>query len=116
MTKSANKAGRLAVAKTYKIYIGGKFPRTESARYYTLEDKKGNVIANVCRGSRKDFRNAMVAARSAQAGGRKPVPICVARFCTVLQKCWKVDASNSSASYAAGCCCAGCGKGSRRRD
>ena len=59
MAKSANKAGRLAVAKTYKIYIGGKFPRTESARYYTLEDKQGNVIANVCRGSRKDFRNAM---------------------------------------------------------
>ena len=57
---------RVPVAKTYKIYIGGKFPRTESGRYYTLEDKKGGVIANVCRGSRKDFRNAMVAARSAQ--------------------------------------------------
>ena len=53
---------RVPVAKTYKIYIGGKFPRTESGRYYTLEDSKGNVIANVCRGSRKDFRNAMVAA------------------------------------------------------
>ncbi len=59
---------RLAVAKTYKIYIGGKFPRTESARYYPLEDQQGNVIANVCRSSRKDFRNAMVAARAAQAG------------------------------------------------
>ena len=59
---------RLAVAKTYKIYIGGKFPRTESARYYPLEDKKGNVIANICRSSRKDFRNAIVAARSAQSG------------------------------------------------
>lgn len=67
MAKAANSSGRLAVAKTYKIYIGGKFPRTESARYYALEDKKGNVIANICRGSRKDFRNAMVAARSAQA-------------------------------------------------
>ncbi len=62
---------RIAVAKTYKIYIGGKFPRTESGRYFTLEDRKGNVIANMCRGSRKDFRNAVVAARNAQAGWAK---------------------------------------------
>jgi len=58
---------RLAVAKTYKLYIAGKFPRTESGRYFKLEDGKGNVIANVCRGSRKDFREAVVAARKAQA-------------------------------------------------
>ena len=58
-------ASRVAVAKTYKIYIDGKFPRTESGRYFTLEDRDGNVIANVSRGSRKDFRNAVVAARSA---------------------------------------------------
>lgn len=62
---------RIAVAKTYKIYIGGKFPRTESGRYFTLEDKKGKVIANMCRGSRKDFRNAVVAARNAQTGWAK---------------------------------------------
>jgi len=61
-------ADRIAVAKTYKIYIGGKFPRSESGRYFTLEDKKGNIIANICRGSRKDFRNSVVAARSAQLG------------------------------------------------
>ncbi len=59
-------AKRLPVAKTYKIFIGGKFPRTESGRYFALEDKKGAVIANMCRGSRKDFRNAVVAARKAQ--------------------------------------------------
>ena len=72
MAKTA-KAGseRLAVAKTYKIYIGGKFPRTESARYYPLENRTGAVIANICRSSRKDFRNAMVAARSAQGGWAK---------------------------------------------
>ncbi|MEL7186259.1 MAG: aldehyde dehydrogenase family protein [Pseudomonadota bacterium] len=64
-------AKRIAVAKTYKIYIGGKFPRTESGRYFPLEDKKGNVIANICRGSRKDFRNSVVAARSAQPGWAK---------------------------------------------
>ena len=59
---------RVPVAKTYKIYIDGKFPRTESGRYFTLEDGKRKVIANVCRGSRKDFRNAAVAARKAQPG------------------------------------------------
>lgn len=69
---AANKStGRLAVAKTYKIYIDGKFPRTESGRYFPLEDQKGAVIANVCRGSRKDFRNAVVAARKAQPGWAK---------------------------------------------
>lgn len=58
---------RLTVLKTYKIYIGGQFPRTESGRYYELKNKKGHVIANVCLSSRKDFRNAVVAARSAFA-------------------------------------------------
>jgi acyl-CoA reductase-like NAD-dependent aldehyde dehydrogenase len=66
--KAERSKDRVAVAKTYKIYIDGKFPRTESGRYFTLEDRKGNVIANVCRGSRKDFRNAIVAARKAQPG------------------------------------------------
>jgi acyl-CoA reductase-like NAD-dependent aldehyde dehydrogenase len=56
---------RLEVLKTYKMYIGGQFPRTESARYYALNDKKGKVIANICLGSRKDFRNAIEAARKA---------------------------------------------------
>ncbi len=40
---------RLAVQKTYKLYIDGKFPRTESGRYYKLNDKNGKVIANICR-------------------------------------------------------------------
>jgi len=64
-------AKRIAVAKTYKIYIGGKFPRTESGRYFTFEDSRGNVVANMCRGSRKDFRNSVVAARKAQPGWAK---------------------------------------------
>jgi acyl-CoA reductase-like NAD-dependent aldehyde dehydrogenase len=67
----SDQAQRLPVAKTYKIYIDGKFPRTESGRYFTLESKKGAVIANMCRGSRKDFRNSVVAARKAQAGWAK---------------------------------------------
>ena len=68
VTKAKQQESRVPIAKTYKIYIDGKFPRTESGRYVTLDDGKGRVIANVCRGSRKDFRNAIVAARKAQAG------------------------------------------------
>jgi len=64
----ASAATRVPVAKTYKIYIDGKFPRTESGRYLALKDDHGKVIANLCRGSRKDFRNAVVAARKAFAG------------------------------------------------
>src|SRR5215216_1411256 len=56
---------RLEVLKTYKIYIGGQFPRTESGRYYVPTNAAGQKLANVCLSSRKDFRNAVVAARSA---------------------------------------------------
>jgi acyl-CoA reductase-like NAD-dependent aldehyde dehydrogenase len=56
---------RLEVLKTYKIYIGGQFPRTESGRYYTPKNKAGQALANVCLSSRKDFREAVVAARNA---------------------------------------------------
>lgn len=59
-------AARLPVLKTYKIFIGGKFPRTESGRYYLLRDARGEALANVCLCSRKDFRDAVVAARAAQ--------------------------------------------------
>lgn len=59
---------RLAIQKTYKLYIGGKFPRTESGRYFKLMAKTGDLTANICRGSRKDFRNAVVAARKAFGG------------------------------------------------
>jgi len=64
----SNSTTRVPVAKTYKIYINGKFPRTESGRYFALTDSADAVIANVCRGSRKDFRNSVVAARKAFAG------------------------------------------------
>lgn len=59
---------RLNIQKTYKIFIGGKFPRTESGRYYPLHDADGKLIANMCLSSRKDFKNAVVAARKAQDG------------------------------------------------
>lgn len=56
---------RLEILKTYKIFIGGKFPRTESGRYYIAENSKNEKLANICLSSRKDFREAQVAARSA---------------------------------------------------
>jgi acyl-CoA reductase-like NAD-dependent aldehyde dehydrogenase len=62
---------RLDINKTYKLYIGGKFPRTESGRYYPINNIKGNLIANMCLASRKDFRNAVVAARKAQSSWAK---------------------------------------------
>ena len=54
---------RVEVLKTYKIYIGGKFPRTESGRYYIPTNEQGEQLGNVCLSSRKDIRNAVVAGR-----------------------------------------------------
>jgi acyl-CoA reductase-like NAD-dependent aldehyde dehydrogenase len=59
---------RIPVLKTYKLYIGGQFPRTESGRYYELKNKQNKLIANMCLSSRKDFRNAVTAARIAFGG------------------------------------------------
>jgi acyl-CoA reductase-like NAD-dependent aldehyde dehydrogenase len=59
---------RLPIIKTYKLAIGGKFPRTESGRTIEVLDASQNLIAHVCQGSRKDLRNAVEAATKAQAG------------------------------------------------
>ena len=55
-------ASRLAVRKTYKLYIGGAFPRSESGRSYVVTDHKGGFLANAAMASRKDARDAVVAA------------------------------------------------------
>lgn len=57
---------RLSVLKTYKLYIGGAFPRSESGRYLQAKDAQGKLMANISRASRKDFRQAVVVARKAQ--------------------------------------------------
>ncbi|PYK75936.1 MAG: aldehyde dehydrogenase [Verrucomicrobia bacterium] len=62
---------RLAVQKTYKLFIGGKFARGESGRIIAARDAEGKVLANYCRASRKDFRDAVRAARNAVAGWTK---------------------------------------------
>ena len=59
---------RLGVRKTYKLYIGGAFPRTESGRAYEVFGAKGELLANASRGTRKDIREAVRAARKAQSG------------------------------------------------
>ena len=59
---------RLAIPKTYKLYIGGAFPRSESGRVYEVLAANGDFLANAALASRKDARDAVVAARSAQSG------------------------------------------------
>jgi len=61
-------SARLDVRKTYKLYVGGKFPRSESGRSYPVTDAKGGFLANPAQASRKDARDAVVAARKAFAG------------------------------------------------
>lgn len=61
----------LEIRKTYKMFLGGEFVRSESGRYDPAADAKGRHLANVCRGSRKDVRDAVVKARAAQPGWEK---------------------------------------------
>ena len=66
---SASTGGpRIAVRKTYKLYIGGAFPRSESGRSYVVTDHKGRFLANAALASRKDARDAVTAARKAFPG------------------------------------------------
>jgi len=59
---------RVDVRKTYKLYIGGQFPRSESGHSYVVDDSKGRFVANAALASRKDARDAVQAARAAFAG------------------------------------------------
>jgi acyl-CoA reductase-like NAD-dependent aldehyde dehydrogenase len=63
--------GRIPVLKTYKLYIGGQFPRTESGRSYLVTASDGAPLANACRGSRKDVRDAVRVAAGASGGWAK---------------------------------------------
>lgn len=66
--RSSSDAGRIDVRKTYKLYIGGAFPRSESGRTYEVSGADGAFLANAALGSRKDARDAVVAARKAFPG------------------------------------------------
>jgi len=65
---------RVDVRKTHKLFIGGAFPRSESGRTFEAVDTKGRFLANMAKGSRKDARDAVRAARSAQPGWAKRTP------------------------------------------
>ena len=67
-TTGAGRRERVEVRKTYKLYIGGAFPRTESGRSYEVFDARGRLLANASRGTRKDIREAVRAARKAFPG------------------------------------------------
>jgi len=64
-------SSRLDVKKTYKLYLGGKFPRSESGRYLPARSASGEHLDNYSHASRKDFRDAVVAARAAEGGWSK---------------------------------------------
>ncbi|MEV8331639.1 aldehyde dehydrogenase family protein [Streptomyces niveus] len=68
MSESERQFERLSVFKTYKLYVGGKFPRSESGRVYEVTDSKGRWLANAPQSSRKDARDAVSAARKAFGG------------------------------------------------
>jgi acyl-CoA reductase-like NAD-dependent aldehyde dehydrogenase len=65
---AADGAGRIGVRKTYKLYIGGSFPRSESGRSYLVKGADGTPLANACRASKKDLRDGVRAARGAFPG------------------------------------------------
>jgi len=65
---------RIDVRKTYKLYVGGSFPRSESGRSYVVEDTKGRFLANAAYASRKDARDAVLAARKAFGGWSARTP------------------------------------------
>ncbi len=65
---AAAAAPRIEVRKTYKLYVGGQFPRSESGRSYVVRDADGSPLANACRASRKDLRDAVRVARKAADG------------------------------------------------
>jgi len=62
---------RIEVKKTYKLFINGAFPRSESGRVYEVLNAKDEFVANPCLASRKDLRDAVTAARAAQSGWAK---------------------------------------------
>ena len=67
----ATSVERLPVLKTYKLYLGGQFPRTESGRSYLVSSSDGGPLANACRASRKDVRDAV---RSSRGGAWRLSP------------------------------------------
>lgn len=85
---------RIDVNKTYKLFIGGAFPRSESGRVYEVKGFNKKFLANPSLASRKDLRDAVVAAKSAQAGWAGATALTEVRFFTVLPKSCRVEEIN----------------------
>ena len=86
---------RIDVRKTYKLYIGGAFPRSESGHSYEVTDSKGKFVANAALASRKDARDAVVAARKAFPGWSGRTAYNRARSCTGSPRSWRTAARSS---------------------
>ncbi len=80
--EAAAPQARLGVRKTYKLFIGGVFPRSESGRSFPVTAPDGTLLANAALASRKDARDAVLAARKAFPGGPGRPPTTGARCCT----------------------------------
>ena len=80
---------RLEVRKTYKLFIGGGFPRSESGRTMPVTAADGRLLAHVARASRKDVRDAVRAARAAQPGGPAARPTTAGRSSTASPRSWR---------------------------
>jgi acyl-CoA reductase-like NAD-dependent aldehyde dehydrogenase len=74
MSPTARGSDRIDVKKTYKLYVGGAFPRSESGRTYVVNDTSGGFLANAAAASRKDARDAVQAARKAFGGWSTRTP------------------------------------------
>ena len=92
-----------SVRKTYKLYIGGAFPRSESGRSYAVTDATGTFLANAALASRKDARDAVVAARKAFGRlVRRDARTTAGRSSTGSPRCWRAAAPSSSTRSRAG--------------
>ncbi len=89
-------AARIDVRKTYKLYVGGAFPRSESGRTYEVTDTAGRFLANAARASRKDVRDAVVAARGALGGWAVPRRTTAARCSIASPRCSRAAPTSSS--------------------
>ncbi len=92
---------RLSITKTYKLFIGGAFPRTESGRSMEVTGASDEVVAHLCRASRKDLRNAVEAAAKAQAGWAGATPYLRAQVLYRLAEMMEGKASELALAIAA---------------
>ena len=89
-------AERVAVRKTYKLYIGGAFPRSESGRSYPVSSARGKLLAHAAQASRKDVRDAVVARRGRRSpAGRARPRTTAARCSTASPRCSRAAAPSS---------------------